>query len=289
MLTNLPNGSSFLSAYSAQLGHLVRQRKAETALRDTQQRAEALASSLRRVLEQTRAESDYLVNMSHELRTLLNAIIGFSALMREEARGPMPERYRDYANDIHTSGEDLMGLIESFNREHAMLLPPARALHEEQVDVPGVIKAAYQTVREAAQKKGIKIQARLSRSLPPLYADEECVQQILVDLIGEAIRVSPANRPIDVVARIVDNGKMVFQIVSVFGPETSDVPQVPEPSDFDEMRANFLASIHDATLGFKTAADGRRVATLVFPVARVVLDADDTRPDRMTTAAGGAA
>lgn len=287
MFANQPTGSSFLAAYSAQLGHLVRQRKAETALRDTQQRAEALATSLRRVLEQTRVESDYLVNMSHELRTLLNAIIGFSALMREEARGPMPERYREYANDIHASGQDLMGLIESFNTEHAMLLPPARALHETQVDVPTVIRAAYQSLRDTAQEKGIKVQARLGKSLPPLYADEECVQQMLIDVLGEAIRLSPANRPVDLIARLVDNGKMVFQVVSAAAPSDSDHPEIPTPSDFDEMRANFLASIHDATLGFKTAEDGRRVATLAFPVARVV--AGGAAPIEETAPASGAA
>lgn len=286
MFANQPNGSSFLSAYSAQLGHLVRQRKAETALRDTQMRAEALATSLRRVLEQTRAESDYLVNMSHELRTLLNAIIGFSALMREEARGPMPERYRDYANDIHSSGQDLMSLIEGFNKEHAMLLPPARALVEARIDVPSVIRAAYQSIRETAQEKDIKVQARMGRSLPPLHADEECVQQMLIDLIGEAIRLSPAKRPVEVVARLADNGKMVFQIVSATAMPDPDHPAVPMPSDFDEMRANFLASIHDATLGFKTADDGRRVATLAFPVDRVVQDAPGQ--SHTTPAASGA-
>lgn len=286
MFANQPSGSSFLSAYSAQLGHLVRQRKAETALRDTQQRAEALASSLRRVLEQTRAESDYLVNMSHELRTLLNAIIGFSALMREETRGPMPERYRDYAHDIHSSGQDLMGLIESFNQERAMLLPPARALHESRVDVASAIRSAYQSVREIAQEKGIKIQARLGRTLPPLYADAECVEQMLIDLIGEAIRLSPDDQPIEVVARLADNGKMVFQIVSAAASADPDAEPEPLPSDFDEMRANFLASIHDATLGFKTVEDGRRVATLAFPVVRVVLDGVDQT--FLTPAARGA-
>jgi signal transduction histidine kinase len=287
MFANQTNGSSFLAAYSAQLGHLVRQRKAETALRDTQQRAEALATSLRRVLEQTRAESDYLVNMSHELRTLLNAIIGFSALMREEARGPMPERYRDYANDIHSSGQDLMSLIEGFNQEHAMLLPPARALHESQVDVTAAIRAAYHSLRETAQEKGVKVQARLGRALPPLYADEECVQQMLTDVIGEAIDLSPANVSVEVIARVVDNGKMVFQVVSP-APDPAK-PDVPTRSDSDEMRANFLASIHDATLGFKTTDDGRRVATLAFPVARVVTDAQAAAPDHTQPAAHGAA
>ncbi len=288
MFGNQTSGSSFLATYSAQLGHLVRQRKAETALRDTQQRAEALATSLRRVLEQTRAESDYLVNMSHELRTLLNAIIGFSALMREEARGPMPERYREYANDIHSSGQDLMGLIESFNQEHAMLLPPARALHEIRVDVGAVIRTAYQSVRELAQGKDVKVQARLGRALPPLYADEECVQQMLIDVLGEAIRLSPAGSAVEVVVRCVDNGKMVFQIVSTEAtdPAATMTSEASGRSDFDEMRANFLASIHDATLGFKTAEDGRRVATLAFPAIRVVTG---TETQDMTAAPRGVA
>jgi two-component system cell cycle sensor histidine kinase PleC len=286
LYSNQNSGSSVLAAYSAQLGHLVRQRHAETALRDTQHRAEALATSLRRVLEQTRAESDYLVNMSHELRTLLNAIIGFSSLMREESSGPLPESYRDHANDIYESGQDLMSLIETFSEENAMLLPPARGLHETSVDVGAIIRTAYQSLREFAQNRAIKVQARLARALPPLYSDEECLQQMLIDLIGEAIRLAPEATVIELIARCADDGKMIFQFVSaVAAPNAQPEAGGAQRTDFDEMRANFLASIHDATLGFETAEDGRRVATLAFPATRVITG---SAGQDMTTAAGAA-
>ena len=59
-----------------------------------------------------RAKSEFLATMSHELRTPLNAIIGFSEIIKDETFGPVGNtQYRDYASDIHGSGQHLLGLI----------------------------------------------------------------------------------------------------------------------------------------------------------------------------------
>lgn len=260
-------GSSYLAVYSTQLAHLVRQRHAEASLRDTQARAEVLASSLRRVLEQTRAESDLLVTMSHELRTLLNAIVGFSGLMSREAQGPLPERYREYAADIEASGRDLLKLVEAVH-ENTPILPPDRGLEEKPLALGEVVRGAYQDVRELARDKGVKVQARLARDLPSLRADEGCVKQMLVDLIAEAVRRSPAETPVDLVIKRAERGGLIVQVQNAEPPDTP--VDIALGAEGDQARLNFFAEIHQATVEIAAAGDGCRAATVAFPAERLV-------------------
>jgi signal transduction histidine kinase len=77
-----------------------------------QQQAEALLRAARDTAEAaSRAKSDFLASMSHELRTSLNAILGFSDLLRTEVIGSLGDRYREYAADIHRSGRHLLDRI----------------------------------------------------------------------------------------------------------------------------------------------------------------------------------
>ena len=58
-----------------------------------------------------RAKGEFISRMSHELRTPLNAILGFSEILKGGLMGPLNDRYRDYAGDIHGSGQYLLRLI----------------------------------------------------------------------------------------------------------------------------------------------------------------------------------
>jgi signal transduction histidine kinase len=81
---------------------IARHKKTAAAMRMAKHEAEAAS----------RIKSEFLANMSHELRTPLNAIIGFSEVIRDGVMGgPIDERYRDYARDIHGAGVDLLELI----------------------------------------------------------------------------------------------------------------------------------------------------------------------------------
>jgi len=111
-----PVGDSLMNRYCDKLGNIVDRRRAEVALEAARVSAESARASAvnAMVAAQTasRTKSEFLANMSHELRTPLNAIIGFSEVMESELLGPLgAPRYREYANDIHSSALHLLHII----------------------------------------------------------------------------------------------------------------------------------------------------------------------------------
>src|SRR5438445_78053 len=129
------------------------------------------------------AKSDFLATMSHELRTPLNAVIGFSQIMMGETLGPIGSpQYRDYAKDIHDSGVHLLEIINDI-----LDLSKAEAgkleLDEDWVDVRDAAAAACRLIGPRAERAQVTIVERIGPNLPPLWADERKLKQILLNLV----------------------------------------------------------------------------------------------------------
>ena len=227
------SGSAYLNRYSQVMASLARQRKAEAALMDTRDRAEVIATRLNQVIEQTASESDYLVDMSYKLRTLLNAIMGFSSLMENESQGPLQESYKAYAADIHSSGMEVLGLIESFDaRQAGVADSPAEApeapveepvaeaapaqlvgdLQETHFSLTDIIREAYADIREMAAEREVKIRARLSRDLPQIRADRELLRSMFTHLLGVAVDGTLAGAEVELIGSTDEEGSLRFAI-----------------------------------------------------------------------------
>jgi len=122
------DAGTLIHRYAEIMGTLARQRRSEQVGQINQDNAHDIAQQLKSVLKQAEIESNYLENMSHQLRTMLNAILGFSELMENESLGPLPETYKQYATGIHSSGQELLGVLEDFNHATSDDKKPADAL-----------------------------------------------------------------------------------------------------------------------------------------------------------------
>ncbi len=149
-----------------------------------------------------RAKGQFLANISHELRTPLNAIIGFSEILRDELLGSLgTQQYREYANDIYEGGLHLLRLVNDL-LDIARMDAGTFELRESWVDITALIERCERLVREKAAEKGIPLRIDVSPAGIRVLSDEVRMKQIMVNLIGNAIRFSETGQRVDVQVRI---------------------------------------------------------------------------------------
>jgi signal transduction histidine kinase len=158
-----------------------------------------------------RAKSDFLANMSHELRTPLNAIIGFSTMMKEGMLGPINQKYAEYAGMVCDSGTHLLAIINDIldlaKAEAGML-----ELREEDVDIARVIALSSTIVREMAEKSGVSYDIALADVMPRVRADSAKLKQILINLLGNAVKFTPSGGNVSLSCHPSMDGGLVFEI-----------------------------------------------------------------------------
>ena len=158
-----------------------------------------------------RAKSEFLANMSHELRTPLNAIIGFSTIMRNGTFGQLSEKYAEYASMVCDSGTHLLAIIND-------ILDLAKAesykleLREEDIDIARVIALSSTIVREMADKAGVNYDVTIAEVLPHVRADSAKLRQILINLLGNAVKFTPSGGKVSLSAAATADGGLQFRI-----------------------------------------------------------------------------
>jgi len=149
-----------------------------------------------------RAKSEFLASMSHELRTPLNAILGFADIIRHQYLGDIgQEKYLEYANDIHSSGDHLLSLINDI-LDLSAIEAGKRSLNIEGLNIADVIEETVSIVGELASHKQIKLVTDASNDLPTLHADKRAIRQILLNLISNALKFTPENGVVTVSAEL---------------------------------------------------------------------------------------
>jgi len=139
-----------------------------------------------------RAKTSFLANMSHELRTPLNAIIGFSEVLKEQMFGPVgAPRYIAYAGDIHRSGMHLLDLINDI-LDVGKIEAGKRELHPEPLDAALALGDALKLVEPRAASAKVVLSSEVADGLPRLWADARAVRQVLLNLLTNAVKFTPA-------------------------------------------------------------------------------------------------
>src|SRR3954466_9002175 len=145
----------------------------------------------RRAEEANLAKSRFLATMSHELRTPLNAILGFSEVMQGELFGPHSvSAYKEYSNDIHSSGQHLLMLINEI-LDLSRVEAGRCELKEESVSLSGIIEDCCRLLTLRARKRDIMISEAVEPDLPRIWADERAIRQVVLNLLSNAIKFTP--------------------------------------------------------------------------------------------------
>ena len=165
------------------------------------QAAERKVDALSEVEATNRAMNSMIANMSHELRTPLNAIIGFSDIIRRRMFGPRAlDRYADYAGDIHESADHLLSIINNM-LDLAKMQAGRMELHEEQVAVGEAIASAVSMIKPLADRKRHVIDVSVWVAIE-LRADPQQLKQMLLNLLGNAVKFTPDGGDITVAVTI---------------------------------------------------------------------------------------
>ncbi|HEY5046513.1 MAG TPA: ATP-binding protein [Rhizomicrobium sp.] len=151
------------------------------------------------------SKTTFLANMSHELRTPLNAILGFSDLIANERLGPVgTTRYREYAGDINSSGTHLLSLINDI-LDIAKIESGKMDLEPRLLNPATVIEQALLVVLSRARGKGQIVRSEIDAV--GLIADERAVKQIVINLVSNAVKFTPAGGMITISGgRTADGG-----------------------------------------------------------------------------------
>ncbi len=138
-----------------------------------------------------RAKDEFLANMSHELRTPLNAILGLSESLQEQVYGSLNERQLRSISTIEGSGRHLLGLINDI-LDLSKVEAGKLELNLESVWVAEVCQASLLFIKEMAQKKNLRLAFHPDPQPVKLLADPRRLKQILVNLLTNAVKFTPA-------------------------------------------------------------------------------------------------
>jgi signal transduction histidine kinase len=179
---------------------------------DLKEQAELSALAAKRSAEEAnRAKSEFLANMSHELRTPLNAIIGFSSIIRNEMLGKVNiPRYREYAGDIHASGEHLLAIINDI-LDLSKVEAGKYELAEQDFDADEIMTAAFRLVREKVERSDIELKVIPPSTLVQLSADRRALLQVLINLLANALKFTERGR-IVLSGELTDGGGFVYTV-----------------------------------------------------------------------------
>jgi signal transduction histidine kinase len=141
----------------------------------------------------TQHKSAFLANMSHELRTPMNAILGFTDLLLEGIYGDLDERVRKPVHEIHRSGQLLLGLIND-----VLDLSKIEAGRMELVlgdyTIGEILESVLTMARPLAEGKGLALDASIEGEIGPCYGDGKRIAQVLLNLVGNAVKFTRSGR-----------------------------------------------------------------------------------------------
>ncbi|MGH6763071.1 MAG: PAS domain-containing sensor histidine kinase [Phyllobacterium sp.] len=172
---------------------------------------EALEQALHAAEANHVSKGRFLAAVSHELRTPLNSVIGFSdSLLQGVFGGFSDTRQHEYVELIHKSGAHLLSVVNTI-LDASKIETGSYPLHVESFDFADAVKLVHAMLDQQAQQKGISLCNRVKVNAGEVKADRRAIQQILINLVGNAVKFT-GNGGMVAIDAAVDMQDMVFTV-----------------------------------------------------------------------------
>jgi len=176
----------------------IRQLEAEESrkVRELTRLTVELEDANQQILETDRLKSQFIANMSHELRTPMNSIIGFSEILAERLDGRIEPKHAGFLRHIHAAGQHLLAMINDI-LDLSKIEAGKMEIFSEDFDVAPVIENICHIMRGAARPARI-FDVDIPEDLPHIETDLAKFKQVLFNLISNAVKFSPPEKPVTI-------------------------------------------------------------------------------------------
>jgi two-component system cell cycle sensor histidine kinase PleC len=237
-----------------------------------------------RALAANQAKSQFLSNMNHELRTPMNAILGFSEMIKQRSFGDAVEKYAEYGDIIHESGRHLLALINDM-LDLAKIEGGRYSMREVDVDLAQLVREAVERSEVKAAAARVSLAPRLEGGVPHILADERGIRQIFNNLISNALKFTPPGGCATVFARCERDGRIGFGVEDTgigiaeearphvferFGRGRHDVTTADRGTGLGLAIVKGFAEAHDGTVELESELGSGTRVTVYLPKERVL-------------------
>lgn len=230
------------------------------------------------------AKTEFLGNMSHEFRTPLNAIIGFSQMIKDQMMGEVMPQYVEYAGAINSSGVHLLDVVNDL-LDVASIESGTLTISEDIVDLVDACRACERMLRHRAQKSQVIVSLNVPDTPILFRGDLRRLKQILINLVGNAIKFTDPDGRVTVMACVDDSGQAKLlvsdtgigiskeHLSNVFNPfyrvDTHYVSQ-REGTGLGLPLVKALADLHGASIKINSELNVGTRIELEFPADRTI-------------------
>jgi signal transduction histidine kinase len=199
--------------------------------------------------EASKHKSQFLANMSHELRTPLNAILGYAELILDNVYGDTPDKMREVLDRIQRNGKHLLGLINDV-LDLSKIEAGQLTLSLADYSLKEVVQSVYSAVEALAKEKHIALKVEVPPHLPAARGDERKLTQVLLNLVGNAIKFTDAGEV--AIKAFAANGLFTVAVCDT-GPGIAEAEQAKIFDEFQQADSSITKKKGGTGLGLAIA------------------------------------